>query len=413
MTLTEQITEQLLDAIEEPGGLDAVYQEFSKSRGPYYQALSNATAQLQEQFEATAQESEALTAHRDFLTEQVSALHDQNKGLEESVQTLVAEVQTAEQRLEEDRGSLDRLAHLAKAGFAEAELGRLGDLLAQVAAKQGGPPEEGVAQFFQTMDRFEQIISFDLEAQRSESRAALAKTEVTRLESELNARLVQSTARISVIDLVQGLLDRGFKAADFADWSSVIERSGVTVDELAGFLEEYSSIEVLSAARQARVEELQTEVTGLEAQVKGLCKERDNVHAAISAVKDRALQEVKSAEKQARKHVDAMFQEAVAYGDLKKEAAELGELINSARDLRSGDLEKWRHLPREVIQHTLTGSIRWAEGDGRNHLVPAPEVVTQTNSLLSYSRLNLRQILLWALSGVLSDGHQGAPKANR
>ena len=411
MTLTEQITERLLDAVEEPDGLDAVYREFSKSRGPYYQALSNATAQLQEQFEATAQENEGLTAHRDLLTEQVAALHDQQSGLEELVQNLASEVLTAEQSLDEAHASLDWIEKLARAGFGKTEFARIHELLGQISAENGGLPEAGVSEFFKFIERFEQVLSLNLEATRAESRAAQSKAEAERWEAEANAREVQSTARISVIDLLEGLLNLGIKGQDFAAWSAVIEKAGVTVEELAVALEAYSGIEALSAARQARADELQSEVSGLEAQVTALAQDRDDAHQAIVAVRDIALGEVNVAEKQARKHINTLFRDATNYGDLKKEAAELGELIDAARVLKSRDLELWKSLPREVIQHALMGSIIWAGGEGRDIQVQAPSAVTQVNSLLTYMNLSLSEVLVWALSGVLTDGQKRASVA--
>ena len=410
MTLTEQITERLLDAVDEPGGLDAVYREFSKSRGPYYGALAAATAELQEQFESASDVYKDLAAEHRELTQDVTVLHDQQIELQKSVQTLAGEVQTAEQRLEESHESLDWLDQLTNAGFGPDELSRIHEILAQIAAENGGLPEEGAAGFFKFVERFESIISFELETIRSESTATQARYESERAVAEAAAKEVQSKARISVIDLVEDLLEQGVNADDFGNWFTIIGHGGVTVDQLAGSLEEYTNIVVLSAARQARAEDLKSEISGLEAQVKALGKEREAAHRAITAVENRALKEVKAAENQARKHIDAMLDDAVAFGDLKKEAADLGELINSARDLRSGDLEKWRYLPREVIQHTLTGSIRWAESDGRDVMVQAPGVVTQANSLLGYMHLSLRQVLFWALAGVLTDDQKNGPR---
>jgi hypothetical protein len=211
---------------------------------------------------------------------------------------------------------------------------------------------------------------------------------------------------VSVIDLAQDLLARGVKADDFISWSAVIEKAGVAVEELVESLEEYSGIEALSAARQARSEALQTLVSGLEAQVKALGQERDDAHEAIVAVKDNALKEVKAAQQQATKHVDAILRDATAYGDLKREAAELGELIDAARVLKSGDLELWKSLPREVIQHALMGSINWARGEGRDIQVQAPSAVTHVDSFLAFMHLSLSQVLLWGLSGVLTDGQK-------
>ena len=78
-------------------------------------------------------------------------------------------------------------------------------MLAEIAASQAAPPEDGLAQFFQTIERYGRVISFHLEATRAEARAAQAKAETVRWEAEVDAREVRSKARIAVIDLVENL----------------------------------------------------------------------------------------------------------------------------------------------------------------------------------------------------------------
>ena len=57
---------------------------------------------------------------------------------------------------------------MERQGFGEAELARLGELLAGIAASQELQPEGGVAQFFET-------VFFDLEAAPCFARIAQAK----------------------------------------------------------------------------------------------------------------------------------------------------------------------------------------------------------------------------------------------
>lgn len=106
----------------------------------------------------------------------------------------------------------------------------------------------------------------DLEATRAETRAAQAKAEAERWEAEADTKEVQSKARISVIDLLEDLLSKGIKADDFVGWSVVIEKAGVTVEELAESLEEYSTFQALSADRERQAEEIRTKVTGLRSE---------------------------------------------------------------------------------------------------------------------------------------------------
>jgi len=54
-TLTNEITRELLDAVGNPAGLEAVFQQHSHSKGPFYHALAQATASLTEHFSTLAQ----------------------------------------------------------------------------------------------------------------------------------------------------------------------------------------------------------------------------------------------------------------------------------------------------------------------------------------------------------------------
>ncbi|MCZ6580020.1 MAG: hypothetical protein O6840_00120 [Nitrospirae bacterium] len=50
MTLKATITQELLDAADDPLGLEEVFRRHSHSKGPFYGALAEATTQLQRQF---------------------------------------------------------------------------------------------------------------------------------------------------------------------------------------------------------------------------------------------------------------------------------------------------------------------------------------------------------------------------
>lgn len=112
-----------------------------------------------------------------------------------------------------------------------------------------------MAQFFGTVERYKRIVSLDLETTRAESRAEQAKAEAERWDAESAAKQVQSEARVSLINVVGSSLDQGLTADGLVYWSSIIERLGVTAEELASSLDEYSTIEILSANRQARADE--------------------------------------------------------------------------------------------------------------------------------------------------------------
>jgi len=254
-------------SVDDSAALEGVFRRYSGSKGPFYLALAEATANLDELFRDTAQEIAAKNDQKEKLEVELDAQLEQHADMEGEVQIQRRQLEQVQAELGEAQELLDQANNLAQLGFGEKELTRLFQLLVQVAANQGAPPEEEVAQLFRTVERYERVVSLDLEATRAEARAEKARAEVERWQAEADARKVQSKARISVIDLVDDLLDKGVKGDDFVGWAAIIDKADVTVEELAQSLEEYSNIAALSADRQRRAEELQTERTELEAQV--------------------------------------------------------------------------------------------------------------------------------------------------
>ena len=267
MTLTDQITRELLKCVGEPAGLSAVMARYSKSKGPFYHALANATNRLIQQLSDIGTEMEEAEARLDEVYGQVDNLEGRRAKLLCEVQELEAKCSQATARLDECKEQLSRADDLQISGFGKEELSRLFDLLAQIAASQGAPPEEGVIHFFQSVQRYESIVSFDLEAKRAEAAAAQAKAEMERWAADARLREVQSKARSSTIDLVEKVLDHGVKESDLPHWQSVLDKAGVTVEKMGDALEEYGSLEALNKAQQERINGLQREVSSLESQV--------------------------------------------------------------------------------------------------------------------------------------------------
>ena len=221
----------------------------SRSKGPFYGALADATFQLRRRFEAAGKQATAEEAKRDGLIEETKDLEEERQRLEEQVRNLGRRVQDGDARLNVVSGLLDHADGLTRQGFGEAELVRLHELLAQLSAKQGALPEDGVAQFFETVGRYEAVVSFDLETTRAEARAAAAKADADRWESEARNRESRTKARVGAIDLMETILAQGVRAQDLPHWEAILRTAGVTAEELSGSLEQYGSLEALAKAR--------------------------------------------------------------------------------------------------------------------------------------------------------------------
>ena len=400
MTLTALIEGELLNVVDQRGGFEEVMRRHATSKGPLYRALFSATAEMGRRLEQANLEKTEAEARGHDLQECVDPLQERRERLLEEVQELEGRYSDAEAQLTRVESTVDRAQQLGKQGFGERELDRLAELLTQIAASQGLAPEQGAAEFFRFVGRFEQIISLDLEATRAEARAAQAKAQGDRWIAEAQSREVHSKARSSSIEVVENLLDKGVKADDLVQWTRILEQTGVTAEELTASLDQYGSLEVLAKARQERADELQVEVSGLESRVTALSQERDNLAVAIQAVQDQGLRQVKKAGIQVTKLLDSLVQEAAEVGRLRAEAAELGSWVKAARLLGSGDRNSWKQLPIEIIEHYLFVILTWVQGEGRDLNVSPPGSIGRVNPLFRHTSVKLSQILHWALSGL-------------
>lgn len=218
MTLKGTVTQEFLDSVDDPDGIEAVFKRFSGSKGPLYQGLAAATATLRGRLGKLQQQTAVAEARQSSLEQKVESQAGQIEVIEKRIQERRPMVEQADAMLKGVQGLLDQADWLSKAGLGEQELARLHQLLAQITANQGLQPKEGVAQFFETVSSYEQIVSLDLEAKRAEVEAESAKSE----------------ARVSTIDLVKKLLSQGVRAQDLPHWQGVLNKAGVTAKELSG-----------------------------------------------------------------------------------------------------------------------------------------------------------------------------------
>ena len=159
MTLKQTITREVLESVEDPAGPRDVLNRYSRSKGPLYLALAEATNQLQRRVSAASLEMATVESRRDELQVRLEAVYQERQELEEKVQLLGHQVKQAEVKLNDVGGLLDRATDLNRLGFGEKQLARLQELLGNIAADHGVPIEEGVTQFFETMDRYERVVS--------------------------------------------------------------------------------------------------------------------------------------------------------------------------------------------------------------------------------------------------------------
>ena len=82
-TLKETVRRELLDNADDPARLEQVFAERSRSKGPFYLGLADATATLSQQFRLLAAASSETEDRKIELDDQVGALSEQQRELEE------------------------------------------------------------------------------------------------------------------------------------------------------------------------------------------------------------------------------------------------------------------------------------------------------------------------------------------
>ena len=229
----------------------------------------------------------------------------------------------------------------------------------------------------------------------------MARAAAEQSVAEAKSREAHSKARIATIDLVEGLLDKGVREGDFAQWTRILGKAKLPVEALTNELESFGSLELLCNDRVQRAKKLKGQVEHAEASLKALRKEEGNVRAAIGAVRDGALKEMERTGRTARQHLDDLLAELKEHDELRRAAEGMQEELALARAFMSRDQNEWNNMPEWVVQRLVLGLILWSRGEGRNILVSPPEPVRIRYSWLMPRRMvTMIDLLMWVLVGM-------------
>lgn len=407
MTLTDRITQELLDAVDHPDQLDAVVARHSRSKGPLYNALARATNTLKGQLPALGKKIKVAEDNHRKRQEQMDTLDREIAALRQRSVALAKQLADTESKLARNRETLDQVARLQKRGFGPGELTRLHDILGQMAASQGAKPEDGVSQFFETVSRYEHVVSLDLEAKRAEVRAKQAKADAKRWEAEARSAEAQSKARREAIQATERLLARGVKPEDLLQWGAILAAHGLTVKDVGTDLARYGSLTKTCRERDGLLRRLQADVEKTTNELVPLQREQTRVIQAIDTIRDNAVQVVQNVAVEVAKNMATMQAQSEKYGVLREKATKWAEEIKMAEPLAGMEPEDLGKSPPSTIRFLLAESMAWAKSESRNVDVEPPEYVRQGTYLNSYHKLPLVKILVWALAGVPSgDDHR-------
>jgi len=213
-TQTQAIAEELIRAVDDPAGLEAVLQQHRHSKGPLYLALAKATSVMSDRLNVTLNKCKEAQKEYQEQEQMMKTLEREIADKNSGIMARNKELASLDEKLKHKETLLDQAKALGELSFGPDELGRLHDLLVQVAASQGARPEEAIALFFQEVDRYGSIVSLELEAKRAAVTMSKAKAEAERWQAEAKAAEAKCKARKSSIDITDKLLAVGMKEVD-------------------------------------------------------------------------------------------------------------------------------------------------------------------------------------------------------
>jgi hypothetical protein len=219
MTRTEIIVKELLDAVDQPETIEAVYSRHADSRGPFYRALAEATGVLRQRYNA--------------LLGKVRQEKDREEAVRSSVEQLenhLGKMQETESKLakniEKHQAVLDRLAELSKKGFSEAQLARLTEVLVGWSTKSGLKLDEAVGRFLEAAGRLTDILSLEQERARVEK-------EKTAAEAEAKKAIALSKLTTETVEAAKWLVSQRISLKTVQTWRAVASQLEIPAEGLA------------------------------------------------------------------------------------------------------------------------------------------------------------------------------------
>ncbi|MDA8337003.1 MAG: hypothetical protein M0Z41_18805 [Peptococcaceae bacterium] len=430
MTRTEIITKELLEAVDRPETVDAVYARHADSRGPFYKALAEATGILRGRYNGLAMKVRQEKDREVALRSSVSQLENRLGKMQESEGKLA-------KITEQKQAVMDRLKELSAAGLGEDQLGRLVEVLGGWTAKSGLKPAEAVDRFLDAASRVTDILTLEQERARAEKEKAAA-------EAEAKKAVALSKLTTDVIEAGKWLVSQHLSAKMIFAWRDIAQQLGLPVEKLsqglADALKQYGTLDAACRTKITERDELTKQVEKLKAETTTLQAEKQRIQTALEAVAKDGQGRVQAAEKIATSAVNSVkdqtvaaikatreeFEETMGQADqymattirrfkqLTEEAAELEQDIAFARALRSNDPMPWLKVTSDSWDAVFARFLTWAKIHHVNGDVPIPDEVKKGGkgsieypSLHGQYRLPLPTIMGWLKAGL-----KGAPATN-
>lgn len=425
MVTKQDLVQMFLDAGDDEEAIQALLSGAGKSTRQA--ALTAAMMIRKSELLRVLGSVETARAELDELRDRITAVQGVRQRAEEAAEEAVRKLEQLKAEAAARAEPLALLADLEGRGMGAAELARLVDILGRIAADQGALPEEGVATFFEFVERFGNVLSLDLETRRAEARSATAKAEAERLEAELSAAEAACRERREVIDAVQDLTRRGAKRQDLINWPVILDRAGLTPLLLGEALQEFTDIEVLLARRREEVVALSEQQATLTAAIAALKQERGRYEAELDAVKQQTLRALSEAFAHVQEltevanvemgrtarligsnvgTLDAVIKELAAVEERRGRSGRNLDFSNAIFELNDQSIAFWKAASWPLMEGFLRGARIWIDTSGQDVPCTPPESLVGPGRVSRYGKLRPSELLLW-LASCIDPLHQG------
>lgn len=424
MTRTELIAKELLEAVDRPENLDAVFARHADSKGPFYKALAEATQRLQAHYKALVTKTRQEKEREEALQSSVGQLEKSLAKMQELERKMA-------KNIEKNQAVLDRLKELTGKGFGEAQLAKLVDVLAGWMTKSGLKPPEAVDRFLEAAGHFSDIRSLEQERARAERDKTVA-------EAEAKKAIAQNKLTTEAVKAAKWLASRRLSSETVLAWRAIADQLGLPTEGfpqgMADALKQYGTLEAACRAKAKERDDLTKQVEKLKAETATLQTEKQHIQAALEAVAKDGQGRVRTAEKTATSKIRSVKEEALTairsaseqfetavkkadaqmtstlqrFERLSREAAELERDVAFARALRTADPTPWLDVTAEHWDALLSRFLEWARAYRINNAeVPIPDEVKKAGrgsiefpALHGQFRLPLCSIADWLRAGL-------------
>lgn len=404
MTLTETITNELVDASEDPGKIQELFRKYGNTKGPFYKALATATNELLVGLNDLNEEIQSTRSNLEDSSAQKQRMQDEQANASRTFEELKKKLERTREELSQLQPSVAAVGDLERLGFGKQELHRLHEILIHISATSGISAAEAVEQFFQATAQYEQVTSLTIEIGRARTQLEKAKADADRWESEARSREARTKARASAIDAFEKVVAMGVRERDLVAWSRIVSDAGVSVESLASELERYKSIQKLLNDRQASMGKLSRELANAEERLKVLQGEYAQTRTAITTVKDGCIAEIEQSGMRAREVIDGLNTTADRYQEL--HTAMLGHEaeFELGKAFSRNNTSLWESLSRESIQLLCLGFLKWIKHNAPDLELRPPEIIRRRSSgLSSYTKVNAQDLVSWAVTAAFPE----------